>query len=705
MASLLSYADLEIGLHRRDGEAYAVELRFTQPESDADVRLEREGPATVQFDLEGLRQLTADSNAYGKLLSASLFADADVHRAFAQARAAAGSGEVPLRMRLFVGPSAPELHSLRWETLRDPDDGSPLLTGEQLLFSRYLSSTDWRPVRLRPQAALKALIVIANPSDLDQYSLAPVDVASELERARTGLAGLRSLDTVAERSPDAIPETITELASPGKAGLENIMASLRDGIDILYVVAHGARVRGEPWLWLEDGEGKSQRVAGDELATRLRELRDRPRLVVLASCQSAGTGLEAGTGADGALAALGPRLAEVGASAVLAMQGNILIDTVTRFMPVFFRELQRDGQIDRAAAVARGAVRDCPDWWAPALFMRLKSGRIWYIPGFGDDRHELEKWPALMRSINSQHCTPILGPGLTESLLGSRREIARRWAETYHFPMAPDEQEDLPQVAQYLAVNQDAMFPRLELADYLRSELLARLGDAASDQKSATLDQLIGLIGQQHRAGDPALTPHEVIAGLPLPIFITTDPSNVLAEALRKAGKDPKVELCRWNDRIETLPSIYDAEPGYRPTPERPMIFHLFGRIGEPDSVVLTEDDYFDYLIGVTTNNDLVPGVVRRALADTALLFLGFRMDEWDFRVLFRSIMSQEGSGRRSRYAHVAAQIDPEEGRILEPERARRYLESYFQGADISIYWGSADDFLKELKGRMASNA
>jgi SIR2-like domain len=127
------------------------------------------------------------------------------------------------------------------------------------------------------------------------------------------------------------------------------------------------------------------------------------------------------------------------------------------------------------------------------------------------------------------------------------------------------------------------------------------------------------------------------------------------------------------------------------------LVYHLFGRLCELDSLVLTEDDYFDYLIGVTSNKDLIPGVVRRALADTALLFLGFRLEEWNFRVLFRSIMSQEGGGRRARYAHVAAQLDPEEGRILEPERARKYLESYFHDSRISIYWGNVEDFAKEL--------
>ena len=82
---------------------------------------------------------------------------------------------------------------------------------------------------------------------------------------------------------------------------------------------------------------------------------------------------------------MGPRLAEAGVPAVLAMQGDISMETVSRFMPTFFHELQRDGQIDRAMAAARGAIRDRHDWWAPALFMRLRSGgsgtsRAWAGP-------------------------------------------------------------------------------------------------------------------------------------------------------------------------------------------------------------------------------------------------------------------------------------------------------------------------------------
>jgi len=371
--------------------------------------------------------------------------------------------------------------------------------------------------------------------------------------------------------------------------------------------------------------------------------------------------------------------------------------TAEQFLPVFFQELQRDGQIDRALALARGAVRGHSDAWMPALFMRLKTGKIWYVPGFGEDRQAFEKWPALLRSIRRGQCTLILGSDLSESLLGSSREIAQSWAETYHFPMRPHEREDLPQVAQYLSIHQDRSFPREELGEYLHAHVLERYAQVLpEDLHDASLSDLFAFLGAQRRDDNPA-DPYRVLAELPFPIYITTNATNLLYEALRAAGKDPQIELCRWNEDLELLPSIYDDEPDYVPSAERPLVFHLFGIVDQPDSVVLTEDDYFDFLIGATNNNDLIPIPVRQALADSALLFLGYRLDDWSFRVLFRSIMSQQGRGRRKRYAHIAGQVLPEEGRFLEPERARSYLERYFQDVDIDIFWGSVEDFAKDL--------
>jgi hypothetical protein len=174
--------------------------------------------------------------------------------------------------------------------------------------------------------------------------------------------------------------------------------------------------------------------------------------------------------------------------------------------------------------------------------------------------------------------------------------------------------------------------------------------------------------------------------------------SRLLTRALTDAGRKPEVELCRWHEDIEWPESVFEREPGYRPTPERPLIYHLLGTIDEPESLVLTEDDYFDFLIGVTRNQDLVPKVVRRRLSDSALMFVGFPIAEWDFRVLYRSLMRSEGERRREDYTHVAVQIDPEEGATTDAGGARRYLESYFRSARVSLYWGSTEHFVKELQ-------
>ena len=126
-------------------------------------------------------------------------------------------------------------------------------------------------------------------------------------------------------------------------------------------------------------------------------------------------------------------------------------------------------------------------------------------------------------------------------------------------------------------------------------------------------------------------------------------------------------------------------------------MYHLFGHMSVPNSLVFSEDRFFDYLIGVTQNKDLIPEVVRAKLTSTSLLFLGFQMQDWEFRVFFRFLMAQESKEMLKFYSHAAAQIEPDEDRIVDVERARQYLEEYYESESIEIYWGNSEEFLKEL--------
>jgi len=675
------YAEIEIDLRPVDETTYAVDFRFVDPDSETDQR----EAANAKFDLEKLNESIYDSAEYGKVLTKGLFSDPLLVNAFQNAAVRVGDSEdKKLRFRLSIGPGVTELHAIRWETLLNPLDQSSLCTNENILFSRYLSSYDWRAIRLRPKRSMRALVVVANPSDLSNYKMTPIKAEEELGRARKALG-------------EIAVTTLPDNGGNQRATLENIMAQLREQeFDILYLVAHGALVNDRPRLWLETDDAKTSNTSGQELAVRIKELEQRPRLVVLASCESAGDG------EGNALSALGPRLAEAGVPAVLAMQGKISMDTNADFMTVFFKELQRDGQIDRAVAVARGAVRERADFWMPALFMRLRNGRIWYEAGLSTEGKKFVKWPSLIEDIRSKKCTPILGSGLFEPIFGSSSDIAQAWADEFRYPMAAYDRDSLPRVAQYLTINQSPQFPLQRYQNFLRKKLgeLYR-NDLTNQQLDSSeedaVDKMITAVASKWQERHPDDS-YSVLAQLPAPIYITTNLSSLLVAALTEAKRPPEIVLAPWNPyTIQRIRQFEKTNKNYNPTVEHPLVYCLFGQLSEPDSVVLTEDDYFDYLIGISENNDKVPAYVRNAFTNTSLLFIGFRMDEWNFRVLFRSIVSKS-TEMTKKISHIAAQIEPEEGRIIDPDGARGYLEKYFdKSANINLFWGTAEEFLKEL--------
>lgn len=681
-------ADLEISLHRsstaeEDGE-YVVEFRFNQPGSEVEIRQDPARPSLVKLDLAALRALPPAQ--YGIELSKALFTE-EVGDAFAKARAAADALDLALRLRLVAGASAPELNGVAWETIVDPDGGQPLCLSQRLLFSRYLGSADWRSVRLRLKGDLRALCIAASPANLSDYRLPPLDAAKEIERVRSGLDGI---------PVDALP------AEGKRASLQALTAQMHAAeYDILVVVCHAAHRPGGDIFYLEDEQGRVNATPGAELASVLQGLEARPRLVVLLACESAGAG------GDNALVGLGPRLAEIGIPAVVAMQSLISFETAARFLPAFFTDLQRHGAVDRAFASARSEVRDRPDAWVPVLFMRLKTGRLWYEAGFSEPRTGSDVWPRLIlrlktygeRPLGPGPVTPVLGHGLIEPVVGTMHEIALRWADLHHYPLSPYERDSLPQVAQFLSVDQDERFPYENLVESLRQEVARRFpvifpGGAAGE----TLDALFSKVGKVRRE-DPS-EPHRVLAGLSLPIYLTANVDSLLEDALAEAGKHPEVVICPWFPDSDQVSTVYDREK-YIPSPSRPLVYHLFGKLDTPESIVLTEDDYFDYLMGISSNKEHIPNDVQRVLADSTLMFIGFQLQDWNFRAMLRSILSLAQESRRRGPTHIAAQIEPDENRILLPDGARHYIEKYFsQDARISLYWGSVDDFIGELRER-----
>ena len=373
------------------------------------------------------------------------------------------------------------------------------------------------------------------------------------------------------------------------------------------------------------------------------------------------------------------------------------IDNVDQHATLLALLEQFRGRSDVAAAITREfdalilAIPVSDDDWSPAR--RAPQRRT--LSERDPDSVDLVR--SLVAHIRAGQFTPIVGLGLTDSLVGPRRLLARQWARTFEFPMARHQQDDLAGVARFVSVMTNAATLRSSLDDYLRGQLMAAApGQADVEDDLATL---VRAAWDQQRSADPD-EPHVVLAKLPCPIYVVAHPWDLLAEALRAEGKAPVVELCRWNHEVYDWPaSVFESEPDYTPSVERPLVFHVFGRLDFPESLVLTEDDYFDFLVGVTQDRSLIPTAVKRVLADSALLLLGFGLEDWDVRVLLRTLVSQEGARKLHKYTHVAAQLDLAGG-VISPARAQRYLERYFgkhREPSIDIYWGSVDEFAADL--------
>jgi SIR2-like domain len=275
-----------------------------------------------------------------------------------------------------------------------------------------------------------------------------------------------------------------------------------------------------------------------------------------------------------------------------------------------------------------------------------------------------DDWELLLGRIKAGSCTPFLGAGVSAGTLPLGSDVARKWASAYGYPL--DDSHDLARVAQFLAVRMtDAMFPKEGICEELLS--VAQPDFTRKDE------------------------PHGMLAELPLPVFMTTNYDDFMVTALELARKDPKREICRWN----RSPALKEARPvltqSLVPTAANPIVFHLHGHVSIPESIVLTEDDYLDFLVAISSEPKLLPHQIKKALAGASLLFIGYRLADWDFRVLHRGlVMAGEPSLRR---LSVTVQLRP-----ADPER--EYLEKYFGAMNVRVYWGTAVEFTAELRRR-----
>ena len=344
------YSELDIRLRRRAADSWELTFHFADPASQQFTQT-----AECHFSPQALKESAPDPAALAQALAARVFATEKSRKIWSQLRRTALDQGRRLRIRLDLDEDAPELHSLPWEGLSFPDDREPLALTRGVLFSRFLPGYDTPPKVLLRETNVQAFLAIA-PSAGEANRAASFRLEEEKEQARGYLTGFRALEGGDQ------PLTIS-----------NLKQQLKRGVDVLYFIIPDLAADWTPSQRTLPDSPDLPLLGTRELTAALKGPSQMPKLVVLAGSESAGRG----SAQSPFLAETALALLRVGVPAVLTLPSGLSNETAGSMMPVFFEELLKDGQADRALAQARLSAKGRNDSWAPALFMRIVDGRLW----------------------------------------------------------------------------------------------------------------------------------------------------------------------------------------------------------------------------------------------------------------------------------------------------------------------------------------
>jgi len=284
-------------------------------------------------------------------------------------------------------------------------------------------------------------------------------------------------------------------------------------------------------------------------------------------------------------------------------------------------------------------------------------------------------------------------------------QLTQEWANEINYPMV--DAHNLARVAQYYQVEQkESLLAKTKYLKFLTNYLLDINADDENYQdvvsqlrtQEATFSEIVQQLDFP-RFPSGMEDPLRVLAKLPLKIYVTTSYYNFIERALEAENKKPHTQVCFWSGGKLSAKPEHTPDPLFEPTDTEPAVYHLFGLEDYPQTLVLSEDDYMNFLISVVedtnTQNPLVPLRLREGLAESRLLLLGYRAQDWDFRVLFRFILKYRSIESAPR--GMLMQLKPGEKQSGNMEKSVEYLGQYFDKKQFDVDWTNSEKFIQKL--------
>ena len=144
--------------------------------------------------------------------------------------------------------------------------------------------------------------------------------------------------------------------------------------------------------------------------------------------------------------------------------------------------------------------------------------------------------------------------------------------------------------------------------------------------------QLVDAVKDAVQAGKRPSPMLRALAELGFPIVITTNYDQLFESALTAVGKQPRVEV--YTPNLEPTTDYRD------PTAESPVVFKIHGDILRPETLVVTDEDYIQFVLRMSSKDpyDPVPLTLKYYLTGWTTLFVEYSLLDYNLRLLFKTL-------------------------------------------------------------------
>ena len=278
-----------------------------------------------------------------------------------------------------------------------------------------------------------------------------------------------------------------------------------------------------------------------------------------------------------------------------------------------------------------------------------------------------DAWDDLLSFIEERRVIPIVGPELLMVATDRGPRLLFEWAAE--------------KLATRLNVNTSEL-PRPYTLNDVVCVFLAGRG-----RREEAYVRLRTILKDANFEPPPALQHLAAITDFDL--FVTTTADSLLEVAINaeRFGGAPSTEVLSYSpNRVVDLPAERDRL-------QRPVVYHLFGKVSASPTYVITDEDLLEFICALQSEH-LVPEKLFHELEHNHLLFIGSNFTNWLARLFLRMAKRQRLSDPRDVGEVLADDHTSQDDRLV----------SFLQQVSVRtrIYMG-AERFVEELHGRWQS--